>query len=69
MFYILLHNGLPREVSDTFPDHDSGAWAKEPYSGKACGWMSSRDFENREQADRMGRYLTSPTSWACCRSV
>lgn len=61
MFYIRLHNGLPREITNTFPDHDSGEWAKEPHSGKACGWMSSRDFENREQADTMSKYLTAMT--------
>lgn len=61
MFYIRLHNGLPREVTDTRPDHDSGAWAKDPHNGRARGWMTSRDFETFEQAKRMAGYITFMT--------
>jgi len=60
MFYIRLHNGLPKEVTDTYPDTDA-VWAKHPHNGKARGWMTSRDFEFFEQAESMARYLTAMT--------
>lgn len=61
MFYIRLHNGLPREVTNTHPDHDSGQWAKNPNSGKARGWMTSRDFDSFESAKKIAGYLSFMT--------
>jgi len=57
MFYILLKNGLPTEISDKYP---SAAGEIHSRDGKN-GWISSRDFEAREQADAMAKYLTAMT--------
>lgn len=60
MFYIRLHNGLPKEVSNTYPAPDA-VWVKHPGSGKASGWMTSRDCSSKEHADTLARYLTAMT--------
>ena len=57
MFYIRLQNGLPREVAESV-DHNSVEWARDPESGRATGWISSRDFKTFQQAQRMAGYLT-----------
>ena len=57
MFYIYLHNGLPREIAS---EHPKGApWADHDHKGS--GWISSRDFRTFEQAKRMAGYLSFMT--------
>jgi hypothetical protein len=59
MFYIHLNNGLPQEVKPSYPGNNV-QWADRDSKG-STGWMSSRDFDTREQADAMARYLTAMT--------
>jgi hypothetical protein len=67
MFYIKVSpTDLPLEISDEMPtfEREPGfEWAKSISNGRTgrIGWMSSRDFDSFEEAERMARYLTAMT--------
>jgi hypothetical protein len=53
MFYIKFNGGLPCRISEEYP--------KDEKFGRENGWISSRDFETRKDADTVATYLTSMT--------
>lgn len=53
MFYIKFNGGLPCRISEEYP--------KDRAVGRENGWISSRDFETKKDADTVATYLTSMT--------
>ena len=59
MRFVKLKNGLPVELSNSYPKGDDVVWAKRGKSGD--GWISTRDLETFEEVTTLASYLTAMT--------
>lgn len=59
MRFVKLKNGLPVELSDSYPKGDDIVWARRGKTGE--GWISTRDLESFEEVETLARYLTAMT--------